>query len=57
MSDRILVMSERPGRIVEDIAVDMPHRDDPLARQSLARARDLTAHLFDALHLADRGDD
>jgi NitT/TauT family transport system ATP-binding protein len=57
MSDRILVMSERPGRIVEDIVVDMPHRDNPLIRQSLARARDLMAHLFDALHLEERVDD
>ena len=47
MSDRILVMSERPGRIVEDITVDMPHRDNPLARQSLGRARELMAHLFE----------
>ena len=57
MSDRILVMSERPGRIVEDITVDMPHRDNPLARQSLGRARELMAHLFDALHLEERVDD
>ena len=56
MSDRILVMSERPGRIVEDITVDMPHRENPLARQSLRRAAELMAHLFDALHLEDRVD-
>jgi NitT/TauT family transport system ATP-binding protein len=56
MSDRILVMSERPGRIVEDIDVDLPHRDNPLARQSLARARELMAHLFNALHLDERLD-
>jgi NitT/TauT family transport system ATP-binding protein len=57
MSDRILVMSERPGRIVEDITVDMPHRDNPLLRQSLSRARELMAHLFDALHLEERVDE
>jgi NitT/TauT family transport system ATP-binding protein len=51
MSDRILVMSERPGRIVEEIDVGLPHRGDPMARQSLPRARDLMAHLFNALHL------
>ena len=56
MSDRILVMSERPGRIVEDIEVDMPHRDNPLARQSLGRARELMAHLFDSLHLEERAE-
>lgn len=29
LSDRILVMSERPGRIVEDLAVDLPRPRDP----------------------------
>ncbi len=51
MSDRILVMSERPGRIVEEIDVGLPHRDDPFARQSMPRARELMTHLFEALHL------
>ena len=54
MSDRILVMSERPGRIVEDITVGLPHRDNPIARQSLPRANEIRAHLFDALHLDER---
>jgi NitT/TauT family transport system ATP-binding protein len=57
MSDRILVMSERPGRIVEEIVVDLPHRDNPIARHSLQRGRDMIAHLFDALHLDTRLDD
>ena len=56
MSDRILVMSERPGRIVEEIVVDLPHRDDPIARQGLAPAREMIAHLFQSLHLTDRHD-
>ncbi|MFT8242918.1 ABC transporter ATP-binding protein [Roseomonas sp. BN140053] len=54
MSDRILVMSERPGRIVEEIAVDLPYRDDPIARQGTPRAREIIAHLFQSLHLAER---
>jgi NitT/TauT family transport system ATP-binding protein len=54
MSDRILVMSDRPGRIVEEIEVGLPHREDPIARQSLQRARELMAHLFDVLHLDER---
>ena len=33
MSDRVLVMSERPGRIIDDFTVDLPHRDDPLLRR------------------------
>ncbi len=54
MSDRILVMSERPGRIVEEIDLDLPHRDDPIARQALPRAREAMTHLFQSLHLAER---
>ena len=29
LSDRVLVMSERPGKIVEDIRVDLPRPRDP----------------------------
>jgi NitT/TauT family transport system ATP-binding protein len=54
MSDRILVMSERPGRIVEEIEVGLPDRDNPIARQSMQRAREIMAHLFNALHLDER---
>jgi NitT/TauT family transport system ATP-binding protein len=54
MSDRILVMSERPGRIVEEIDVGLPDRDNPIARQSMPRAQQIMAHLFDALHLDER---
>ena len=28
LSDRVLVMSARPGRIIEEIVIDLPHRDD-----------------------------
>jgi NitT/TauT family transport system ATP-binding protein len=29
LSDRVLVMSERPGRIVDDVAIDLPRPRDP----------------------------
>jgi NitT/TauT family transport system ATP-binding protein len=54
MSDRIMVMSERPGRIVEEITVGLPDRDNPIARQSMPRAQQIMAHLFNALHLDER---
>jgi NitT/TauT family transport system ATP-binding protein len=56
MADRILVMSERPGRITEEIEVGLPDRDDPLARQAQPRAAELMRHLLHALHLDDRVD-
>jgi NitT/TauT family transport system ATP-binding protein len=33
LSDRILVMSERPGTIIEQITVDIPGRDNPMQRR------------------------
>lgn len=54
MSDRILVMSKRPGRIVEEITVGLPDRDNPVARQSMPRTLELMRHLLHALHLDDR---
>ena len=54
MSDRILVMSERPGRIVEEIPVDLPDRDNPLARISAPRAREYVDHLLASLHLQEK---
>jgi len=54
MSDRILVMSERPGRIVENIPVDLPDRDNPMARISAPRAREYVDHLLASLHLQEK---
>ncbi len=57
MADRIVVLSDRPGRVLEDIAVDLPHRDDPLARRVLPRANEMLTHLFELLHLDDPDED
>jgi NitT/TauT family transport system ATP-binding protein len=56
MSDRILVMSDGPGRIVEDIDVRLPDRDSPIARVATPRASELIRHLFHALHIDNRLD-
>jgi NitT/TauT family transport system ATP-binding protein len=56
MSDRILVMSDRPGRIVEEIDVGLPDRDNPIARVATRRAGEIVKHLFHALHIDDRLD-
>ncbi|MBS0453167.1 MAG: ABC transporter ATP-binding protein [Proteobacteria bacterium] len=43
LSDRVLVMSERPGRIVEDIRIDLPRPRDPRAtKESPAFGRYMT---------------
>jgi NitT/TauT family transport system ATP-binding protein len=54
MSDRIIVLSERPGRVVEEIKVDLPGRDNPIQRRAHPRAGEYIAHLFDLMRLEER---
>ena len=53
MADRVLVMSPRPGRITDEIKIDMPHRDDPIARRADARLGDYVATLMSRLHIGE----
>jgi NitT/TauT family transport system ATP-binding protein len=52
LSDRVLVMSRRPGTIIDEIVVDMPDRDNPLARRRNAKVNDYVARLMDRLDIA-----
>ena len=56
LSDRILVMSERPGTIVEEIVVDIPGRENPMQRRKHARVGEYVAHLMDLLKLDAQAD-
>jgi len=49
LSDRVLVMSERPGTVIEEIVIDLPGRDNPLARRKLAPMGDYVARLMELL--------
>jgi NitT/TauT family transport system ATP-binding protein len=49
LSDRLLVMSERPGTVIEEIVVDLPHRNDPLARRKLPEIGPLAGRLMELL--------
>ncbi|MBL0085394.1 MAG: ABC transporter ATP-binding protein [Ideonella sp.] len=51
LSDRILVMSERPGTIIEQITVDIPGRDSPMHRRTHERVAGYVAHLMSLLKL------
>jgi NitT/TauT family transport system ATP-binding protein len=53
LSDRILVMSQRPGTIIEEIVVDLPHRDNPMERRKLPGVGPLVARLMDLLHIEE----
>ena len=52
LSDRVLVMSRRPGTIIDEIAIDLPQRDSPIARRRDARFGDYVAQLMDRLDIA-----
>jgi NitT/TauT family transport system ATP-binding protein len=54
MSDRILVLSERPGTIVAEIKVNLPHRDEPIKRRVLPEVGDYAAQLFKHLKLEEK---
>jgi NitT/TauT family transport system ATP-binding protein len=49
LSDRVLVMSRRPGKIIDEIAIDIPGRDDPLTRRHDARISGYVNRLMDRL--------
>jgi len=51
LCDRVLVMSRRPGRIVREIVVDIPDRDDPMTRRRNNRINDYIAELMQLLDI------
>ena len=54
LSDRILVMSARPGTIVEEIRVDLPGRANPMQRRRSPRVGEYLARLMELLHVEER---
>jgi NitT/TauT family transport system ATP-binding protein len=54
LSDRILVMSSRPGTIIEEIRVELPLRDDPMRRRRLPKVQEYAARLMELLHLGEK---
>src|SRR5262245_5108434 len=51
MSDRVLVMSQRPGHIIDEIAIELADRDDPIARRQHAKIATYVAALMDRLEI------
>ena len=51
LSDRVLVMSRRPGSIVEELVVDLPDRNSPIARRQHPRASEYVSHLMESLDI------
>jgi NitT/TauT family transport system ATP-binding protein len=53
LSDRVLVMSARPGRIIEEIVIDLPHRDDCMRRRELPDMGRYVPKLMSLLHVRE----
>jgi NitT/TauT family transport system ATP-binding protein len=53
LSDRILVMSARPGTILEEIRVEIPHRNNPMVRRRDPRIGQYVSRLMELLHVGD----
>jgi NitT/TauT family transport system ATP-binding protein len=51
LSDRVLVMSARPGTIIDEVAIDLPQREDPIARRHDPKVSDYVAWLMDRLNI------
>jgi NitT/TauT family transport system ATP-binding protein len=51
LSDRVLVMSRRPGRIIDELAIDLPQRDDPIARRQHPDVSRYVARLMERLDI------
>jgi NitT/TauT family transport system ATP-binding protein len=58
LSDRVLVMSQRPGKIIREITVDMPDRSRPFRRRGNPRMNEYLVEILDLLGLTtDCGDE
>ena len=53
MADRVVVLSGRPGTVIDGFDVDLPDRFDPLARATHPGTGAYVRRLFDTLHIAD----
>ncbi len=53
LSDRVLVMSKRPGQIIDEIVIDIPERDHPLKRRRDPKVAGYVARLMDKLDIGE----
>ena len=44
-------MSKRPGRVIDEIAIELPNRDDPIARRHEPKVSDYVGRLMDRLDI------
>jgi NitT/TauT family transport system ATP-binding protein len=51
LSDRVIVLSSRPGKIVADVAIDLPRPRSARSQQQNPRFHELCANLWGLLEL------
>lgn len=56
LSDRLLVMSSRPGTIIEEIPIDLPYRNSPFKRRTLPEIGPLVGRLMKLLKVGQDTD-
>ena len=57
LSDRVLVMSQRPGKIVREIRIDLPDRHNPIDRRNRREVTELIGELMSLLHIGEHAAD
>ncbi len=57
LSDRVLVMSGRPGRIIDEIAIEIGDRANPIARRREPKVAEYVARLMDRLGIGEGADE
>jgi NitT/TauT family transport system ATP-binding protein len=53
MADRVVVLSGRPGEVIETLHIDLPDRGNPTMRRKHRDAQTYIAHLFDLFKLEE----
>jgi NitT/TauT family transport system ATP-binding protein len=51
LADRVLVMSPRPGRIIDEIKIEIPDRDDPIKRRRHPNVEQYVERLMELLDI------
>lgn len=53
LSDRILVMSKRPGTLIKELVIDIAHRERPFERRENPAVAQYVKQLIELLHIED----